>query len=109
MNFSFLERENTFLLDEKITPKKDDINSYEIEEGTLVISVSDSGIGITQENIPKLFKQFSQVSEGTKKKQGTGLGLYIVKLLCVLMGGDIKVHSMKGKGTTFTIYVPVYS
>jgi PAS domain S-box-containing protein len=64
--------------------------------------VSDSGIGISQENIRKLFSSFSQVdNSSTKTFGGTGLGLAISKELCKLMGGDIGVYSALGLGSSF--------
>ncbi|WP_051444939.1 PAS domain S-box protein [Desulfocurvus vexinensis] len=67
----------------------------------VLFSVADTGIGIPGEDIDKLFKPFSQVSEGfTRKYQGAGLGLVICKRLVELMGGNIAVDSEPGAGTT---------
>ena len=75
---------------------------------TTKISVSDSGIGISREFIPKMFDPFTQEhAPGTGNIQGTGLGLSIVKRLVTLMGGKIEVESSKGKGSVFTIYLPL--
>ncbi|MDR1949931.1 MAG: response regulator [Spirochaetaceae bacterium] len=73
----------------------------------LVISVSDTGIGIKEADIPKLFGNFVQV-DTTKNRgiEGTGLGLAISKNLCVLMGGDIFFSSVYGEGSTFTMEIP---
>ncbi len=66
------------------------------------VVVSDSGIGISQENIKKLFNSFSQIEDtSTKTFGGTGLGLSISKELCKLMGGDIGVYSALGLGSSF--------
>ena len=66
------------------------------------VVVSDSGIGISQENIKKLFSSFSQVDNtSTKSFGGTGLGLAISKQMCKLMGGDIGVYSALGLGSSF--------
>ncbi|MDZ7604922.1 MAG: response regulator [Cyclobacteriaceae bacterium] len=66
------------------------------------VVVSDSGIGISQENIKKLFNSFSQVEDSsTKSFGGTGLGLSISKELCKLMSGDIGVYSALGLGSSF--------
>ena len=66
------------------------------------VVVSDSGIGISQENIKKLFSSFSQVDNtSTKSYGGTGLGLVISKQMCKLMGGDIGVYSALGLGSSF--------
>lgn len=78
----------------------------ENDEIMLYVSVRDSGIGIRQEDIKKLFSSFNQVD--TKKNrsiEGTGLGLAISKRLATMMDGDISVESEYGKGTTFTFWV----
>ncbi|MFT3781675.1 MAG: ATP-binding protein [Nibricoccus sp.] len=69
----------------------------------LKISVTDSGIGIPQEKLTRLFKRFEQADSSTTRRfGGTGLGLSIVKSLAELMGGDVIVESTVGVGTTFT-------
>ena len=73
----------------------------------VTISVADTGIGMTLEQIGKLFQEFSQASSGTAAKYGgTGLGLAISKRFCQMMGGDITVESEPGRGSTFTIRLP---
>ena len=72
------------------------------------ISVSDTGIGIKEEDIGKLFKEFHQLDSGsTRKYGGTGLGLVITKKLIELHGGKIMVESRYGEGTTFTFSLPI--
>jgi len=73
----------------------------------LCIAVSDTGIGIAEENIPYLFDSFKRVGEFHNSKiEGTGLGLTITKQLIELMDGTISVESELGKGTTFTVVIP---
>ncbi len=80
-----------------------------ISEGRLllIITVSDTGIGIEEENIPYLFDSFRRVGEFKNQRiEGTGLGLTITKQLIELMGGTITVESEVGKGTAFTVIIP---
>jgi signal transduction histidine kinase len=73
----------------------------------VTISVADTGIGMTPEQMGKLFQEFSQASSTTASKYGgTGLGLAISKRFCQMMGGDITVESEPGGGSTFTIRLP---
>jgi signal transduction histidine kinase len=71
------------------------------------MSVSDTGIGMSKEQLGTLFQAFTQADSSTQRKfGGTGLGLVITKRLCNLMGGDIAVESETGQGTTFTVTLP---
>ena len=73
----------------------------------VTISIADTGIGMTPEQMSKLFQEFSQASSTTASKYGgTGLGLAISKRFCQMMGGDITVESEPGHGSTFTIRLP---
>lgn len=77
------------------------------ENVMLIASVSDTGCGISQEKIGRLFKMFRQIdSKRNRNVEGTGLGLAISKKLLGLMGGTISVESEPGKGSTFTFEVP---
>ena len=71
------------------------------------IAVRDNGIGISRENLPKLFQNFKQAEASTASRYGgTGLGLALSQKLCRMMGGEITVESMPGNGSCFTIRVP---
>src|SRR5262249_48224513 len=70
----------------------------------ITLAVTDTGIGMTAEQMSRLFQEFSQASSTTTSKYGgTGLGLAISKRFCQMMGGDITVESEPGRGSTFTI------
>jgi CheY-like chemotaxis protein len=76
----------------------------------LVFRVSDTGIGMTQEQMAKLFRAFTQADDSTSRRYGgTGLGLALTKKFCQMMGGDVYVGSEPGKGSTFTIELPAVS
>ena len=84
----------------------EDLSKYQDKEG-LKISIIDSGIGIKEEDLGKLFKAFQQVDLQTNRyKGGTGLGLSISKNLISLMKGTISVESEYGKGSVFSITLP---
>jgi signal transduction histidine kinase len=73
----------------------------------IILAVADTGIGMTPEQMGKLFQEFSQASSATASKYGgTGLGLAISRRFCQMMGGDITVESEPGRGSTFTIRLP---
>jgi putative two-component system response regulator len=77
------------------------------KQNFITIEVEDTGIGIPQAHLPHIFKRFEQVdTSSTRRYEGTGLGLTIVKEAIDLMKGSIEVFSEEGKGTRFLIYLP---
>ncbi|MDD5755354.1 MAG: ATP-binding protein, partial [Methylococcales bacterium] len=78
------------------------------DKAVVQLSVSDNGIGLTQEQISKLFGNFAQADASTTRKYGgTGLGLAICRRFCQMMGGDITVTSVINEGSTFTVELPL--
>src|SRR5947209_4912200 len=78
-------------------------------EDWIYLTVTDTGIGITQDNLQKLFKDFNQADASTASKYGgTGLGLALSRHLCRMMGGNIDVQSEFSRGSRFTIRIPAY-
>jgi two-component system, OmpR family, phosphate regulon sensor histidine kinase PhoR len=92
--------------------------SYTPEEGSIVleagsaqggaeISVSDNGVGIPPEDVPRIFERFYRVDKARSRDQGgTGLGLSIVKHIVEAHGGQVRVESKPGKGSRFTFFLP---
>jgi len=75
--------------------------------GWIELSVTDTGIGMTPEQMAKLFEEFTQADSSTARRYGgTGLGLAITRKLARMMGGDVTVASEPGKGSTFTVRLP---
>ncbi len=73
----------------------------------ILFRVSDTGIGLSAEQIVRLFQSFTQADASTTRKfGGTGLGLALTRRFCQMMGGDVTVHSEAGQGSTFTIKLP---
>ncbi len=79
------------------------------EDGTLLCFVEDTGIGIAEENVKKIFRRFHKIEPTVGKvHRGTGLGLSISKNLSELLGGNIWVESVPGKGSTFFFSIPIF-
>jgi len=73
----------------------------------ITFRVSDTGIGLSSEQIVRLFQPFTQADASTTRKfGGTGLGLALTRRFCQMMGGDVTVHSVPGEGSVFTIKLP---
>jgi signal transduction histidine kinase/CheY-like chemotaxis protein len=76
-------------------------------DGGVTFVVHDTGIGMSDEQVGRLFQAFTQAADSTTRKYGgTGLGLALSRKFCQLMGGDLKVVSQLGKGSTFTVTLP---
>jgi signal transduction histidine kinase len=72
-------------------------------------AIADTGIGMTAEQLARLFQEFSQAEASTAKRYGgTGLGLAITRKLARMMGGDVVVTSEMGKGSVFTVQLPMH-
>jgi signal transduction histidine kinase/CheY-like chemotaxis protein len=82
-------------------------SSQQWAQVTLVLSVADTGLGMTSEQVDKLFDEYTRFSmETNRKAEGIGLGMSITKHLVSMMNGDIKVKSELGKGSVFTVFLP---
>ena len=88
--------------------KNNDVNSgSNYSSQFLIFRVSDTGIGMTEEQLEQIFKPFTQADASTTKKYGgTGLGLTISERLCQILGGEISVESENGKGSVFIVSLP---
>jgi PAS domain S-box-containing protein len=76
--------------------------------GVLLLQVTDSGSGISQEDMPKLFVEFQQLDSGaTRRHGGTGLGLALTKKIVEFLGGRIEVTSARQRGSTFSVHLPL--
>jgi PAS domain S-box-containing protein len=82
-------------------------SNEELNSSFILIQVTDTGIGMTQEQLQQIFKAFTQADASTTRKYGgTGLGLTISRHFCQMMGGEIAAFSQPGEGSTFTVRLP---
>lgn len=99
-----LSNASKFTQDGKLTVS---VKHLETDNRMVQITISDTGIGMSEEQLGRLFQAFSQADASTTKKfGGTGLGLAITRHFCRLLGGDITVASKVDEGSTFTIVLP---
>jgi signal transduction histidine kinase len=93
----------------KFTRKGGRVDIHGAREGHMMrVSVSDTGVGVPPEDLPRLFDKYEQAStRAPRSERGTGLGLYITRQLVELHGGEITVESEVGKGSTFSFTIPV--
>jgi len=90
----------------KFTPKQGVVKLRSwVENGKICASVSDTGMGISKDELPMLFTEFRRL-KGSANVEGTGLGLFIVKTIVEAHGGTVEAQSDVGKGTTFTVRLP---
>jgi signal transduction histidine kinase len=83
------------------------LSGFNYSSQVLIFRVTDTGIGMTDEQLQQIFKPFTQADASTTRKYGgTGLGLTISQRLCQILGGEITVESENGKGSTFTVRLP---
>jgi signal transduction histidine kinase/CheY-like chemotaxis protein len=103
--FNLLSNASKFTKDGAIT-----LDVVADEPDWIIFRVSDTGIGMTEEQQAKLFQEFSQADSAvTRQYGGTGLGLALTRRLCRLMHGDVTLESAPGRGSTFTIRLPRYT
>ncbi|MCZ4409056.1 ATP-binding protein [Cryomorphaceae bacterium 1068] len=93
----------------KFTPENGEVKiNTLVENGKLKLTVSDTGRGIPADNLPLIFDRFYQVDSSTiREGEGTGIGLNFTKELIELLSGTIEVQSTVGRGTTFTVWLPI--
>jgi two-component system sensor histidine kinase VicK len=93
----------------EFTPEKGQVEfSFRVEPDNYVITVKDNGIGIPPEEMDRLFTKFHRATDTLQYDHpGTGIGLYVTLLLVEAHNGQVKVASQVGKGSTFTVLLPV--
>jgi len=83
------------------------VTAFPDDDGRVAVRVTDTGVGIGSNDLPRIFERFYRVDKARSREQGgTGLGLSIVKHILELLGGRIEVVSSPGRGSTFTVHLP---
>ncbi len=112
-NSGLLEQAVFNLMDNAVKysdPGKGFSASLEAEKGEAKLTVSDSGVGIPEEDLPRIFERFYRVDKARSRETGgTGLGLAIVKHIIQVHGGRVTVESLPGRGSSFSIFLPAVS
>jgi len=80
--------------------------SSKLEDGHVCVAVKDTGVGVSDEEIPLLFSQFRRL-KGSERIEGTGLGLFIVKTIVEAHKGTVRAESEEGQGSTFLVHLPI--
>jgi PAS domain S-box-containing protein len=95
----------------KFTPRGGVVRlSAHADERNLIVLVSDTGVGIAREDLPRLFREFEQLRQpGGVRPEGTGLGLALTRRLVELHGGKVEVESQLGRGSIFSVHLPLRS
>jgi len=94
----------------KFTPEKRAVSvNVRRQADELAIQIKDTGVGIPKDALPRIFDVFYCIHRPGEKIPGTGLGLAIVKKIVMMHGGRIEVESEEGKGSTFTVFLPLTS
>ena len=93
----------------KFTPSGGSVHvSADVADGSVTVRVSDTGVGIAPEDLPRIFERFYK-SDRARASGGTGLGLAVVKHIVEAHGGTVNVESEQGRGSTFSFAIPVPS
>jgi len=98
----FMSRDTILM---KSPPIKKKFNQFEEKDGILELSILDTGPGISQKSMKSLFQKYNQVSNSENKSLGTGIGLWVTKIICEKMNGSITTDSKIGEGTKFTVKI----
>jgi signal transduction histidine kinase len=98
---NLLENARKFTAQGKVT-----VGFTERDDGTVQFVVTDTGIGIPKESLPKIFDLFYQIDPAAKEHASAGMGLNIVKRLVAALSGEIDVASEPGRGTSFRVTLP---